>query len=297
MVISILWLSFILLLGGWWARVVISQARSIAQLEQASGITQQQVQKKLTKKKSMILWELGAFFFIIMALSLIQFWIFFQSIRRTKSLQAFFASVTHELRTPLTSIRLQTEAITMMMPPNSGVDHLFQRLQEDTNRLESQVEKALELTRIEGGGGVHCSEIDFSSWIDHFLSRIASSTATKARIHHQVENKSIALDAFALEIIFKNLIENSIKHSGQQPVDIQISAQANENKYRVTYKDNGHKKNISQPKLGTIFEKGVESKGAGIGLYLVASLTKKMGGQARFSFDQGFNAELMFYLG
>ena len=63
-------------------------------------------------------------------------------------MQAFFASVTHELRTPLTSIRLQAEAIA----EGEQRAELARRLLEDSHRLESQIDKTLELARIEGGG-------------------------------------------------------------------------------------------------------------------------------------------------
>ena len=76
-------------------------------------------------------------------------------------MQAFFASVTHELRTPLTSMRLQAEAIA----EGEQRAELARRLLEDSHRLESQIDKTLELARIEGGGPLREQSIPLQAWV------------------------------------------------------------------------------------------------------------------------------------
>ena len=87
------------------------------------------------------------------------FWLYWRDAKRTRSLQAFFASLTHELRTPLTSIRLQAESISDGLADHPEQKDFLQRLLEDSQRLELQVERVLELARVEGGGPIFTQAI------------------------------------------------------------------------------------------------------------------------------------------
>ena len=104
---------------------------------------------------------------LLTGLSIALVWLYLRDQRRTNSLRAFFASVTHELRTPLTSIRLQAESLA----DAGNASPLVERLLEDTSRLEGQVEKTLELARIEGGG-----ELDLQPLPIHALAATAASS-------------------------------------------------------------------------------------------------------------------------
>src|SRR5690606_29195371 len=89
--------------------------------------------------------------------------------KRTRSIQAFFASLTHELKTPLTSIRLQAESIADPTNDDAFKRQLVERLLADTSRLEAQVERSLELARLEGGGPVFVQGYELKNLIERGL--------------------------------------------------------------------------------------------------------------------------------
>ena len=145
--------------------------------------------------------------------------------KRTRSLQAFFASLTHELRTPLTSIRLQAESIADESTPGSVNDaqkHLLARLLEDSQRLELQVDRILELARVEGGGPLFTQPIRLRPWIERMIRDWQSRNADRADVKLDVQDLQIEADSVAMQIILKNLLENSIRHSQQDRVEIEI---------------------------------------------------------------------------
>ena len=114
-------------------------------------------------------------------MSVLLAWLYWRENRRARGMQAFFAAVTHELRTPLTSIRLQAEAIA---EGDQRVE-LARRLLEDSHRLESQIDKTLELARIEGGGPLAEQAIPLRGWLERALRGIVA--AHGARVELQVD--------------------------------------------------------------------------------------------------------------
>src|SRR4051812_42626283 len=148
------WLAIVCGLGAWWGRLLLRQAAKIAELEQAAGLAQSEAHRQWEQTQRMLFWESGTYFgLVILATGLVIF-LYLRDARRARMLEAFFASVTHELRTPLTSIRLQAETIAESLAASSADRELVNRLMQDTMRLESQVERTLELARVEGGGPV-----------------------------------------------------------------------------------------------------------------------------------------------
>ena len=107
------------------------------------------------RTQHMLHWESTTFFVLAVVSSAFLFWLYWLDMRRARSIQAFFASVTHELRTPLTSIRLQAESIAEQCDESQR--QLVARLLEDTTRLEGQVERTLELARLEARRPGFCS--------------------------------------------------------------------------------------------------------------------------------------------
>jgi signal transduction histidine kinase len=208
-------------------------------------------------------------------------------------MQAFFAAVTHELRTPLTSIRLQAEAIA----DGDQRAEVAQRLLEDSNRLESQIEKTLELARIEGGGPLAEQVIRLRGWLERTLATIAATWGEKVDLQVSVDEAvpAISADAAAVQMILRNLIENSIKHGGVLPVRVTVAARVRGAGVLIEYQDNGQGAGDGKP-LGLLFRRGASSAGTGIGLYLVRALMKRMGGHAEFATASGggFQAILGF---
>jgi signal transduction histidine kinase len=297
MSVHVLWLTTICALGAWWGRLVLRQASKIAELEQASGLAFTQAHGQWLRTQRMLFWESGTYFALLIASTIFLFWLYWRDAKRTRSLQAFFASMTHELRTPLTSIRLQAESIADA-GPNDAQKLLLDRLLEDTQRLELQVDRVLELSRVEGGGPIFTQSIQARPLLERMIrdwqSRY-SQGPNGAVVDLEVQDLQIEADSVAMHVIFKNLLENSIRHSQQTPVKIKISTEQNRDGILVHYRDNGRGFKGDVKSLGKLFEKGEASQGAGVGLYLIQALMKRMGGAAQFSGSpQGLEVSLFF---
>ncbi len=250
----------------------------------------------------MLYWESGTFFTLLLVSSGLLFWLYWRDHLRARGIQAFFASVTHELRTPLTGIRLQAESIADYIENQKlgGGDHLTtlsQRLLEDSMRLESQVGRTLELARVEGGGPVFTQPLQIKPWLDRFVKTRSQDYKGKLEIESRAEDLWIEADPAAVHVIFKNLLENSVRHSKQDKVQVTISAQVGERGVMLQLKDNGQGYRGDVKSLGKLFQKGPSSQGTGVGLYLVQVLMQRMGGGVRFAGNaggSGFEVHLCF---
>ena len=265
--LSLVWAAVLLSIGVWWIYLIFNFEYILSHTDRL----------KISK---MIIWEGGSFLILLLLLSISLLLLYLKDQKKTKSLQIFFASLTHELKTPLASIRLQGEVIKEMLEAknDSSLNKLSARLIEDTGKLESQMDKILQLSRIERGGELSLTSLK----IIPFINSIAKKMAPNFNISIESKNTetSIIAEEFALEIIIKNLFENTRIHTKSQNVTIKIHEE-NET-VTMTYQDQGEFHG-DKNKLGTLFYKYNSSKGSGIGLYLTNILLGKMDGELRIT--------------
>jgi signal transduction histidine kinase len=286
------WIALVLALGAWWIRLLLRQAEKIVELEHRVGVASADDYWHRTQR--MLTWESGTFFILLLATTFFVSWVYFRDLRRSRSLHAFFASVTHELRTPLTSIRLQAESIADALEKDATSHELVTRLLEDTQRLESQVERTLELARVEGGGALYPQPLRLKPWVERLAASWRETQGARLEIRTEIGEETVIADTSAFQVILRNLLENSIRHGKRERVEVTLRAEARDQGVLLRYQDNGEGFAGDPARLGGLFERGAASQGAGVGLYLVKMLMERMGGHSRFRSPPGFEAELWF---
>lgn len=288
------WLLVILVLVIWWAWHLLDQSRHIAELSTMAGMAPGEIAEETARTFRMVYWEGGTFLVLLLTISGALFWYYRRDMQRARGTQAFFAALTHELRTPLTSVRLQTEAIAAGEPSQELID----RLLVDTHRLESQIDKTLELARIEGGGRLAEQAIRLDQWLERVLNGIVAAEGEGARLRVAVDRDlpAVSGDTSALQLILRNLVENSLRHGDRSLIHIDVEARRSGKAVELRYRDDGRGFQGDPDSLGRLFLRGVESRGTGVGLYLVRVLMERMGGSVRFAHADGggFAAMLSF---
>ena len=282
--LSFFWALTLLTIGLWWAYLAWSFGGGQAA---ASG------PQNTAKLLSMLRWEGATFIITLGLLSVTLFLYLLQDARRTRALQAFFASLTHELKTPLASIKLQAEVLEGhqdILASSPKVHSLLERLLEDVHKLEIQMDKTLHLSRFERGGKLNPSPLS----LHHSVQSLVKQSSFQSSIHiNEIQDQlpMASIDYAALEIIIKNLLENTHRHGQGQAWMTFFST---ESSVGLIYKDlgvfHGH-----PPSLGKLFYKFQSSQGTGIGLYLVRGLMRQMRGDVTFSPEESaFTVKLSF---
>ena len=281
-------LAFALLgIGTWWLYLLINLKSNVGNMP--NGISYYDHQKFI----NMVAWEGATFLLLISLITAIIFAYYLKDQKKTRNMQAFFSSLTHELKTPLASIRLQADVINSLLEDsqNRRLQNLSDRMIEDTKNLETQMDKILQLSRMEQGGSLNPRPLNIYNFIRETLEKW-SLGEQDFQISSKDKDLNIMADPFALELILRNLLENSKNHSPQEMIQITIF-QKNHHEVVLQYTDNGIFKGDTK-KLGTLFYKHNSPKGSGIGLYLIKKLIKKMEGKLLFTISPTLSFELIF---
>lgn len=269
----------VLAIIGWWGWLLIDKTYQIANLQ---GTIDAHAVKR------MIFWEAITLFLLVLLSTVFSLWYYLRDIRRTRELKSFFAAMAHELRTPLTSIRLQAESLaTKIKSP------ITSRLIADTARLEAQVERGLELARVESGKALHLTDVDLKESWRRALALFSTSEQKRLKLTVGKFVK-IRAEEQCVQVIFRNLIENTLRHAGTKVVGVFIHAEVEDDVVKFIFRDNGTGFKGDAQKLGQLFYKGALSNGTGLGLYLIRMLMKAQGGGARFHTNDGFGVTLEF---
>jgi signal transduction histidine kinase len=282
------WVMLMVGLAAWWAFLLKRTARAAADLQLSAGIPPETVAESLGRFNRMISWEAATFATLFVLSSAILIYFYVREQKRSRSLQTFFATFTHELKTPLTGIRLQSEAIEDHIASSGAalpqITVWARRLAEDVERLESQVERTLELARVEGGGALFIKAIALDTWLQS-LARDSESEFSKVKIEISEPDKGVSVfaDINALGIIAKNVLENARRYSVGEPARVEIRTKRGDGMVHISFLHLNSNSEKIPDKLGTLFQRGEKSRGSGIGLYLVKTLAQSMEGDAQFS--------------
>lgn len=257
----------VLALGTWWLYLLTVFSKMLG--PQHSSII------------NMVRWEGTTFLILIILSSLALMGLYARDLKKTRALQALFASLTHELKTPLASMRLQAEVIRDLIADESH-DHdqltaLTTRLIQDTSKFEHELDKGLQLSRVQKDGAMNLAAIN--------LSKFAKKFVTKFNLPVEIAGEAVIMgDEMALQMIFRNLLENTERHFPETN-KVLISFTKIGDEVICHYNDHGKVFNGNRSKLAHLFYKHNSRKGTGIGLYLIDQLMRAQRGKLKISSD------------
>lgn len=192
------------------------------------------------------------------------------------------------MKTPLASLRLQAESLQEELP-NHHESKLIYRLLKDSVRIESQMNRAMYLASLTRSEILYIEKANVRSM---FLSIGEDFPELKIDLSN-LEDVFVSADRKALESIFKNIAENSLKHGKANVLNV-ISEKQKQKQILITITDNGTGFDGKYKNLGIPFQKHGSTSGTGIGLYIIKRLMKKMKGSMRIvPQTSGFRVDLI----
>lgn len=130
----------------------------------------------------------------------------------------FVANVSHELRTPLTSIKGYTETLLSGVEPGSETMSSFlQVILKNTNHMVKMVEDLLQLARLERNSPsftpvpIDAGNALLAAW--KACGHLAEAKGLRFENDLPEEGIRVSADSDQLVQVFRNLLENAIRHS------------------------------------------------------------------------------------
>ncbi|QDT11859.1 sensor histidine kinase [Planctomycetes bacterium K23_9] len=201
----------------------------------------------------------------------------------------FIDSVTHELKSPIASLKLYLQTMTHRAVDIEQQQDFHRIMLEDVERLDSLINHLLDVARIDRG-------LDVADVQSIQLDQLLRQCGDAASVRYKLPRDTVSVDSppvtvvtqlIQLEILFRNLIDNAVKYGGTPPKVIIRVVPDNNEQVVVSVIDNGPGIPANQRRkvfgrfvrLGNELERS--TPGTGLGLYLVRTVSKAIGGSVR----------------
>lgn len=226
---------------------------------------------------------------VLLTLLLVGLLLTFRAIRRdlamARAQRNFLLAVTHELRTPIAAIKLQLQTLSRGdLAPGIQQQLRFQAI-EEADRLTSLTDKVLLATQAEEGLlRLENAETDVAAMLMDLLERTRTRSADSHILRYTGPTSLAAhTDPEALRSIVSNLLENAMKYAPNGSA-VNLELVAGKDGWRMIVSDEGP--GIPESDRDRIFERFFrggheetrQTKGTGLGLYIVKRLVEGLGG-------------------
>lgn len=217
--------------------------------------------------------------------------------------KSFIANVSHELKTPMTSIGGFIDGILDgTIPPQEEKKYLA-IVSNEVKRLSRMVVSMLNISKIEAG------EIELAETRYDIGKQIFE---TLLLFEQKIEEKHIEIEGFEkmngviieadrdlLQQVIYNLFDNAVKFTPENG-RITVSAVSSEESTRVSIRNSGA--GVSEEEISRIFERfykvdksrSFDTKGVGLGLYIVKTIVNMHEGEITASSKLGEYTEFSF---
>ena len=190
--------------------------------------------------------------------------------------RAFAANTAHELRTPLAAARAQAQRL-VQASTDAAAREQAQALLRQLDRLTHLATRMLQLARIESGVALRREPVDLvqlAVLVADDFAEAQRSGRLQLRVHGQPQPVSGDIDA--LGIALRNLIDNALKHGGDDAtVTVHITGQ------QLQVEDDGP--GVAPELLPGLVRKfdrgqrGTALPGSGLGLAMVQTIARQSG--------------------
>ncbi|WP_457649648.1 sensor histidine kinase [Profundibacter sp.] len=221
--------------------------------------------------------------------------------KRLSELQKdFINNMTHEFKTPISTIGISANVFLKdeTVRKNPRLNQYAHIVLEQSKRLNEQVEKVLQLARIEKGNlQLKPESIHLREWLERVIPGLRINVEERGGVLLCELEKCpdlVKADTLHLTNVLYNLIDNSLKYAGKKQPEIHIRLNClPQGRVQLCISDNG--KGIPSRYKNKVFDKFFriptgnvhDVKGFGLGLYYVKNICKKHGWEIALDSEEG----------
>lgn len=185
--------------------------------------------------------------------------------------QSFTEDASHELRTPLAIIASAAELLIEEPGLAAPARERVQRIRRATGQMQSLIEALLFLARGESTDSTQPCALD--QIVKESAEVVGAQAATKAlHLTVNVQPVSVTGSPIMVACVVNNLLLNAVNFTQKGSIEVELTPR------ELTVRDTGI--GIPPKDLSRIFERryrGAQSRGLGLGLYLVSRICDRLG--------------------
>jgi len=200
----------------------------------------------------------------------------------------FVDSVTHELKSPIAALQLYLETLSLRSLTEEKRHEFHGIMASELHRLDRLINQLLEVGRLDAiGENEDPQDIALKPVLEQFAESASMQWNVRREDVFTMELQPLVIRArkIVVDLILSNLIENAVKYAGDTP-EVRVTLKKfGKNRVQLRITNNG----IGVPwedrkKIFQIFYRGGSElerrrKGTGLGLYIVWTLVRKLGGR------------------
>ncbi|MEL7498840.1 MAG: HAMP domain-containing sensor histidine kinase [Planctomycetota bacterium] len=236
-----------------------------------------------------VLLTLGSITFFLVLTGVVMYLVLsIKAINLTRRQSNFIDSVTHELKSPIASLKLYLQTLTLRDVSEAEREKFLKFMAEDINRLDGLINHLLDARATEKNNRDKLYE---SIRLDELIDDCVQTVCNRYRVPTEsVDCQLKSIEIFAERVdammIFRNLIDNAVKYAGDPP-QVNVSMRTEGTMVVVEISDNGEgiPHSMRRKVFGRFVRVGEELQrkkpGTGLGLYIVSTLTRRLGGKVR----------------
>ncbi|RMG78245.1 MAG: sensor histidine kinase [Bacteroidetes bacterium] len=255
--------------------------------------------------------RMTAIFAIILGITLLFFLYSIFVILRQKRLSEmqkdFINNMTHEFKTPISTINISADVFLShnQIQSDKRLRQYAHIIKDQSQRLNGQVEKVLQLARIEKDNfRLSLEEVNFHELLEDILSSIrlkVESEGGELVCHFNAHNARILADRLHLTNILYNLLDNALKYCKDAP-RITLSTEDKGRGFCFKIKDQGI--GIAKEQQAKVFKKfyrvptgNVHNiKGFGLGLFYVKNICQAHGWKLHLESEEGAGTTISIFI-
>lgn len=200
----------------------------------------------------------------------------------------FLLSVTHEFKTPIAAMKLMLQTIRTRKLSEEKKNELLDKAIINSDRLNELTENMLTAMQIENDKYIYAKEL-FS--VSEMMHSVADHYRMESLFTAEIEDDiEMVGDRFILCISINNLVENAFKYGHEKPIHVKLKKV--KGKAVIEVQDQGP--GIAESERKRIFKRFYriedeeirDTKGTGLGLFIVKQTVEKHGGSVSVSSNQ-----------
>lgn len=215
-------------------------------------------------------------------------------------LRRFLSDASHELRTPLTSIRGYAELLRKdALEDDEARERALARIESEAARMGMLVEDLLVLARMGESPVPETQPVDLSAIVTDAVEDARALDPSRRIMLTVADHAIIEADQKRIEQLIHNLLQNALVHTpASTSVDVVVERSGSQTILRV--RDQGPGLDADQARrVFDRFYRGTSSgpeSGSGLGLFIVATVAKSLGGHVSVDTAPGKGASFIVVL-